>query len=172
MNMTLTAARIFGILFLLFLAGCSHTHQFDQNPNIGTMERTKLSGKTLAADLSGVPEEYHDRANGHKFNITGIRSNADIVVHKWFAKEQWVNDPAKAEYLLKLKVELQLGSAFMGTHCTANAQWDIVRQNKIVSTGKGSDDASIPTVQAGGSNCEIAYLKAISTAMDDALGKM
>ncbi|SRR6266508_7018150 len=173
--MNATTKTILGIcsaLALLGAIGCSHTHRFNPNPKVGTLEQHKLSGHTLAVDLSGVPETYNDRASGHKYQMTGIRANVHSVVRKLFAKERWVEDPAKADYLLKLKLDLRMGATLMGTRCETKAQVEIVRRDKVVSTGTGSDAASIPTTGVGGANCEIASLKAISQALDDALGRM
>lgn len=173
--MNATTKTILGMcsaLVLLAAIGCSHTHRFNPNPKIGTLQEHKLSGHTLAVDLSGVPETYKDRASGHKYQMTGIRANVHSVVRKLFAKERWVEDPARADYLLKLKLDLRIGAALMGTRCETKAQAEIVRRDQVVSTGTGSDAVSIPTTGAGGANCEIASLKAMSRALDDALGRM
>jgi hypothetical protein len=161
-----------GAALLASLAGCSHTHAFNANPEVGALTQHKLKGKTLALDMTNVPEEFSDRASGHKFKITGIRTHTNSMVRKLFANERIVDDPAKAEYVLKLKLMLTLKSALMGTKCVAQSQWDILRKGKLVSTGTGEESTSIPTVYAAGGNCEVSSIKAIGTGLDAAMAKL
>ena len=162
-----------GLLPFVAMAGLfSHKHQFNPDPKIGTMEQHKLKGKTLALDFSGVPESYKAKAAGHSFEITGIRRHTEVVARKVFANEKTVDDASKADYQLKLALQLKLEGAAFGTRCTADATWEIYKGGKLVSTGKGNDTASFPTTSNGGRNCEIVTLKAMPAALDDALTKL
>jgi hypothetical protein len=172
MNKLKIPGVLVGAALLASLAGCSHTHAFNANPEVGALTQHKLKGKTLALDMANVPEEFSDRASGHKFKITGIRTHTNSMVRKLFANERIVDDPAKAEYVLKLKLMLTLKSALMGTKCVAQSQWDILRKGKLVSTGTGEESTSIPTVYAAGGNCEVSSIKAISTGLDAAMAKL
>jgi hypothetical protein len=172
MNKMKIAGAFAGAALLVSLAGCSHTHAFNANPEIGALTQHKLRGKTPALDLSNVPEEFSGRASGHKFKITGIRTHAHSMARKLFANERIVDDPGKAEYVLKLTHKLTLKSALMGTKCVAQSQWDIVRKGKVVSAGSGEETTSIPTVHAAGGNCELSSIKAISAGLDAAMAKL
>jgi hypothetical protein len=156
----------------MLAAGCSHTNNFNPNPEVGTLERHKLSGKVLAFDMTGVPEEINERAAGHKFRITGIRAQNGNMVKRFFAKEKIVDDPAKADYVLKLKLGLSIKTAAFGTKCVAQSQWDILNNGGVVSTGTAEASASFPTVHTAGANCEIASMKAVSQGLDTALNKL
>jgi len=161
-----------GVVLLTLLAGCSHTHTFKANPEVGALNQHKLKGKTLVLDMTNVPEEFNGRASGHAFKVTGIRTHANSMVRKLFANEHIVDDPAKAEYVLKLKLALTLKSALMGTTCVAQSQWDILQNGKVVSTGSGEKSTSIPTVHAAGGNCEVSSIQAIATGLDAAMAKL
>ncbi len=172
MNKMKTAGVFAGIVLLASLAGCSHTHAFNANPEVGALSQHKLRGKTLALDMTNVPEEFSDRASGHKFKITGIRTHTNSMVRKLFANERIVDDPAKAEYVFKLKLALSLKTALMGTKCVTQSQWDILRKGRVVSTGTGEESASIPTVYAAGGNCEVSSIKAVAAGLDAAMAKL
>ncbi len=156
-------------LAILGLAACSHTHQFAPDPNVSEIPQHKLKGRSLALDLSAVPETYSTSANGHNFQITGIRAQSDRIVRKMFASERWVQNPAQADYVLKLTLNMNLGAAMGGTRCDANARWDILQKGRVAASGTASDRASFPVIANGGRNCEIASINAVSRALDAAM---
>lgn len=166
------ACTLVGISMLASLAGCSHTHVFNASPEVGALNQHKLKGRSLALDMTNVPQEFNGRASGHNFKVTGIRTHANSMVRKFFANERIIDEPAKADYVLKLKLALTLKSALMGTTCVAQSQWEILQNGKVVSTGSGEKSTSIPTVYAAGGNCEVSSIQAISAGLDAAMAKL
>ena len=51
----------------------------------------------------------------------------------------------------------------------AKADWRILQKGRMVASGTGTDKRSIPTMYAGGGNCEIASIQAIGTGLGAAV---
>jgi hypothetical protein len=146
---------------------------FNTNPDVGALSVHPLSGKKLAFDLEQVPEEYFQKANGHKFNITGIRDSAEQICRDLFENNTIVDDPSEADVVLALNLDLSLTGAFLGTSCSSTANWEIKKANgEILADGQATSTSKIPTMPAGGGNCEITFLKAMPEALDNALNKL
>ena len=164
-----------GLLLLLPLAfaGCSHDYQFTQQPSVGRMASHALTGKRIALDLSRTPDVLDTSANGHSFHVHGIRGHVTAVVTGLFGADMVVKDPAAADDVLALDLDLRIGSAFLGTEATAAATWRIRdRSGQEIATGSSSSSSAFPTMANGGRNCEIAALQAMSQALDAAMAKV
>lgn len=160
------------VLFVLGAAACSHTHYFNQSPNVSQMERHKLAGKRIYLDLNDVPEMYSAKAGGHSYTMTGIRSSNDELLRRLFGTENLVSDPAKADVTLRVAVQLNLSAAMLGTKCNSNAQVTILDHSKRLAEGAGQGESHIPTTAVGGQNCEIATLQAVPVALDQAMNQL
>lgn len=166
------ASKLAGLAVVALAAiGCSHTHRFNQDPPITAMQAHPLAGQVLAIDVSGVPESYRGSAQGHSFNVLGIRSHSMEVVRRAFANETLVADPAQAHAVIRLALQLELSGAFGGTSCNATATCEITRSGRTV-VEEVTRTSSIPVMANGGRNCEIATLQAMSEALDLAMSKL
>ena len=148
---------------------CSHTYAFNANPQVSAIRNQKLSGRTLSIDLSGVPESFSASAQGHSFTVVGIREHTSSVVRSLFADDQWVDDPSNADFTFRPRLELAIDGMVGGARCSATSRWDLVRRDKVASSGEASFTSSFPVIANVGRNCEIASLKSNAQALDKAL---
>lgn len=156
----------------LALSACSHTYQFKADEKVQpSSARTKLAGRTLALDFSGVPQNYVTKANGHSFAINDVRGSNERFVRKVFANERITEDRGSADYVLKLTLDLNLGAAIGGTRCDVRARWDILQGGKVAGTSTVSDSSAFPAMANGGRNCELASLRAVSKGLDEAMAR-
>jgi hypothetical protein len=158
--------------FLLLAAvGCSHTYRFQHVAATKPVQVPKLTGKSLALDLTGVPPTYEADASGHHFTIVDLRAQTEDMARRLFANERVVNDAATADVVLKLVLTLQMGSTFTGASCTAAARWELAAKDRKVSADATSSSA-IGAIANGGRNCEIATVNAVAAALDASVEKL
>ena len=167
-----TISKVLLLALLAASAACSHSHYFNQSPNVSKMERHKLAGRRIYLDLNDVPEMYSARAGGHTYTMTGIRSSNDELLRRLFGTENLVSDPSKADVTLKVSVQLNLSAGMLGTKCNSNAQVTIASAEKALAEGAGQGESHIPTTAVGGQNCEIATLQAVPAALDQAMNQL
>jgi hypothetical protein len=162
---------MFGIALLI--TGCSHTHQFNPSPDIGTLEQSPLTGKRLFLDLTQTPEVHEDKASGHRFRIIGIREHTEHVTWSLFRNETFVENPAEADVVLSPSLRFEISTALLGAKCVCTASWDIKdATGKVIATGSASQETSFPAIANGGRNCEISALQAVSAALDNAFANL
>jgi hypothetical protein len=157
---------------LAALAGCSHSHQFTQDPSIGRLGEHPLAGKQVFLDLEGVPEEYRTSANGHSFNVSGIRSSVRTILTKMFGDDQ-IAKSLPGDARLDVDLSFDMGGTLFGVSATCQATCTIRDgDGNELATGTGTGEGSAGTMGNGGRNCEIAMLQAMPQALDAAFAKL
>ena len=93
--------RIAGIVLAgAVLCSCSHAYQFTPQPSVSAISGNKLSGQSIAFDLTNVPESYQAKVQGQRFTMDGVRAYAKTVTGKLFANERVVEDASQAQAVL------------------------------------------------------------------------
>ena len=167
----MTSRSVLTLMLVALAAGCSHTYRFEHTSKVGAATIPRLSGKTIALDLSGVPPTFETDANGHHFTIVDLRERTDDMVRRLFARERVVTSGATADVVLKLALSLSMGTMFTGVSCTAVARWDVAEKGKRASA-ESQQTSSIGAIANGGRNCEIATINAVATALEASAAKL
>jgi hypothetical protein len=161
------------IFFSSLIIACSHTYRFKPNPDIKALSGHPLAGKRIALDLSKAPTEFKSSAGGHSYHITGIRDQAEHISRNFFSNDQLVSSGQEADVILSLSLNFNMSSIFGGVRCESSATWEIREPaGSVLASGTAKGESSIPTMQVGGNNCEIAALDATGRALDNAFAKM
>jgi hypothetical protein len=167
----MTRPTALGLLVVAFAAGCSHSYRFEHTSKVEAARFPKLTGKTIALDLTGVPTTFETDANGHHFTIVDLRERTDDMVRRLLAKERVVTSGAPADVALKLALALEMGSTFTGVSCTAVARWDAAEKGRSASA-EVKQSSSVGAIANGGRNCEIATINAVATALEASAAKL
>ncbi|MGC4119979.1 MAG: hypothetical protein QM765_36450 [Myxococcales bacterium] len=133
--------------------------------------RAKVAGKTVAVDVSGIPERHEELLAGRNHVVFMIRQQAQETIRRGLAQQVLVGELAKAELVLAptLKLSLKLeGNAAM---CVAQASWNATFAGRTV---QGVGAAIAPLVQAGpaGFTCEASADRALTEALNGALDRL
>jgi hypothetical protein len=140
-------------------------------PPAASPGRAKLNGRTVAVDISGIPERHEEALAGRKHVVFMIRQQAQESIRRGLAQQILVGDLSKAELVLaatlKLSLKLENGAAM----CVAQASWNATFAGR---TAQGVGAAVGPLVQAGpaGFTCETAMDRALTDALNAAFDRL
>lgn len=137
----------------------------------GAPGRQKVAGRTVAVDISGIPERHEETLGGKKHVVFMIRQQAQETIRRGIAQQVLVGDLAKAELTLTGSLKLSLKQEAGATQCLAQASWSATFVGR---TTQGVGAAIGPLVQAGpaGFTCEVALDRALTDALNAAIDQL
>ena len=170
--MTNRLTRTLAVATLAVSAGCSHGYQFTPDPDIDRIAEHALADRRLYLDLEGVPEQYRASANGHSFEVTGIRASVRTILTRMFGDDR-ITASLPGDAQVDLDMSFDMSGTMFGVAATCRATCTIRDgDGNELATGTGKGEGWAGTMANGGRNCEIAMLQAMPRALDAAFAKL